>query len=460
MASRAGCEWAAGGVGVLMNRSFYMAIVVGMAAVSEPVAQEIGYGRLRAEWGEATPTGAGIQVTQIEAEEAPGRYGVDPDDPDWANVEVVSRSGAGQGISSHATAVARGWYGAERGLTPDLASVDAFRSSHWLGEGFLRAGRADFGPPAVEPNRVQSHTWIGRLAPEASLAGAVDVLRRFDYAIARDGFVAVVSLDNGVDLPIPDLLAHSYNAIVVGRADGNHSRGLTHYEGIGRSRPDVVGPLPSTSMNVPLVSGAAGMLLELTDRDPTLAAAGNGMAIKAILMAGASRDPFPSWSQSPERPLDPVVGAGLLDLHDSAQILRFGRQSAEGLNPVQPIGWDVHSLTEGEARRYVWTVPEETHLDHVSIVLHWQRSIHDVDAGPDFVPDAETADLTLTLWHVQGRARVRQVAQSRSPVDNVELIALPRLNPGTYVVDVAVETGDASYALAWHSRPMGVDLNP
>jgi hypothetical protein len=439
-----------------MNRWVDMVAMVGLVVGIHPVAaQDLGYGRLREEWGERTPTGAGIRATQVEAEEAPGRYAVDPADPTWAEVEVVPRSGEWEGASAHATAVGRLWYGAGLGLTPHLASVDAYRSSHWLGEGFLRAGRPELGAPAIEPNRVQCHTWIGRLAPDASLGGAVDVLRRFDYAVARDGYVAVVSLDNGRESGIPDLLAHSYNAVVVGRADGDHSRGVTRFEGIGRSRPDLVGPLPATSLNVPLVGGAAGMLLELVDRDPALAAAGNGMAIKAILMAGASRDPFPHWANSPRRPLDPVVGAGLLDLYHSIQVLQFGRQPPAGPDPVPPIGWDVQALAEGDARHYVWAVPEGTHLEHVSILLHWQRIIRDTDPGPDFVPDADIADLTLTLWQVQARGRARQLAQSRSPVDNVECIALARLDPGYYVVEIGAEQGGTEYALAWHSLPMG-----
>lgn len=438
----------------MIQRILNLVLAGWVVAVPWSFGQDLGVDRLRAEWGERLPRGDGLRVTQVEAETAAGLYGVDGDRLGRSDLEIVEHSGPSEEGSRHATAVARWWYGAAHGVSPAVSAVDLYECSHWMGEGFLRAGGAVWGPPAVEQNPIQCHSWVGRLAPDASLAGSVEVLRRFDYAIARDGFLAVVSLDNGAATPVPDLLAHSYNALVVGRADGNHSRGTTRYEGIGRLRPDVVGSLPSTSMNVPLVGGGAAILWGVAEQDPALAAARQGLVMKALLMAGASREPFPAWSATPDQPLDPVVGAGLLDLYNSVQILSFGRQAAGSGESVRPIGWDLRRVQGDLVQRYLWVVPEGTRLEQVSILLHWQRTIRDADPGPGFLPEPDVADLGLSLWRIGTDGQARLLDQSRSPNDNVELIARDGLGPGVYMVDVTAKSGGAEYALAWHSRPL------
>ncbi len=425
----------------------FIALVLLFACVGSS-AQDLGYSRLQADWGDELPLGSGIRVTQIEAFESAQAYAVDASDPRWKTIDVTDASGSSTEVSGHATRVGLLWYGATTGIAPGLDAVDIYQSNHWLGDGFLRTGSSRNGPPRVEDNHIQCHSWIGRLSPDASLVGAVDALRRFDYAIERDGFVAVVSLDNGAESDVPDLLAHAYNAIVVGRADGRHSQGTTRYEGIGRTRPDLVGPLPATSLNVPLVGGAASLLLELANRNPALHDAEHPAVIKAMLMAGTTRDNLEGWSTTPKRPLDPTYGAGLLNLFNSVQILSFGQQSEDWL---QPLGWDLGSL-EDDTHTYDFVIPERGKLLDVTVVLHWQRSILDVDPGPDFIPEPELADLDLSLVRVGSDHRT-ELAISQSSVDNVEMIHLPVLDPGAYELRVTAR-GATTYGLAWHSQPL------
>ena len=136
-------------------------------------------------------------------------------------------------------------YGRVLGALTQVSGVDVYAADHWLGDGFLRAGDIGGRPPRVETNPIQIHPWAGWMQETGATDEAEEIIRRFDYAIDRDGFVAVVSLDNGSSETLPDLFAHAANAIVVGREDGDHSRGTTRYEGLGRPCPDLVGPLPS-----------------------------------------------------------------------------------------------------------------------------------------------------------------------------------------------------------------------
>src|SRR5690606_36630681 len=87
-------------------------------------------------------------------------------------------------------------------------------------------------------------------------------LRRFDFLINRDNITAVVGVANGSGTALPNLMAHAYNAIAVGRSDGNHSACLTTLEsyGPGRTKPDIVAPQSTSSQATSTVSSAATML--------------------------------------------------------------------------------------------------------------------------------------------------------------------------------------------------------
>jgi len=340
--------------------------------------------------------------------------------------------------------------------TFEWASIPAYvhleDAEHWLGPGYLQSGAPIAPGPAGGRPRVQCHSWVGRLGVDEPVQFAVDTLRRLDFAIERDDVTAVVSLDNG-ESAVPDLLAHAYNVITVGRLDGFHSRGGTRHEGAGRVRPDVVGPFDATSLNVPLTTALAAALYGLAGSDESLSAAAKPTCIRALILAGASRGLLPSWSPDEGRPLDPVFGAGLINLYHSFTILQFGEQDPNGASYIQPLGWDAGTIDDAAPHLYGFTIPDGTHLEEVTLALVWPRQILDRDPGPSFVPEPVLPNLELTVieWVDGDRFELRASSWTRG--DNVEFIALPRLAAGDYAMVVTAD-GPSEYALAWFSRPV------
>ena len=149
---------------------------------------------------------------------------------------------------------------------------------------------------------------------------AQDILQRFDFIIDRDNTVMTVGVNNGSTKKTPHLLAHSYNAIAVGRLSGDHSRGATTFYGVGRYKPDIVAGDSATSFTAPRVAGAAAILKQ--------AAAGtNGthaVAIRSLLFAGATKDEFSDWTRASSQPIDEVFGFGELNIYNSYHILEAG----------------------------------------------------------------------------------------------------------------------------------------
>lgn len=72
----------------------------------------------------------------------------------------------------------------------------------------------------------------------------------------------------------------------------------------------------------------------------------NPSLIKSILLAGASKAPFPGWSRSEDRPLDEIYGAGRLDVFHSHRILTGGTHGP-GTHPVPEAGWRVENWAPG-----------------------------------------------------------------------------------------------------------------
>ncbi len=141
-----------------------------------------------------------------------------------------------------------------------------------------------------------------------------------DFTVQRDQFTNVVALDNGTG-SLPYIYGQSYNSIVVGLTNGNHSRGSTTLGVTGRTKPDIVAPLSATSYATPVCRicchaiAFGGPIVRITDaRAPE--------AIKAIIMAGADKSAIPAWSNTETRPLDSIYGAGELDVYNSYQIWR------------------------------------------------------------------------------------------------------------------------------------------
>ncbi|RIK77172.1 MAG: hypothetical protein DCC67_12995 [Planctomycetota bacterium] len=436
----------------------------------------VGYTQLQSRLGGALPTGAGGVVSQVEnAVTSGGAYYIDSSlasfngslDPRGLPVTFTDGSGgASHGISAHTSAVANRFYGDADSLAPGANNVVIYEVNHWL-ENILQYATEDV--PLPQNYRVQNHSWVGTMAsgnrspqPHVEHPHNVSVLKRYDYLIERAnqgaGMTAVVGVNNNTN-PLPYLLSHSYNAIAVGRTDGNHSSGLTlapdatppdDSYGPGRSKPDVVAPLSSTSNATGGVSSAAALLYEALDPVGTAP----NEVVKSLLLAGATKTEFTGWIRTPTQPLDDVFGAGELNVYNS-YLMTLGGQQPGSQSPaaaaVSPFGWDYQDF-KGNASvgdvYYNFEIPAGTIADELSIALAWNAEIEDLDASETgFLPSLALQDLNLELYSTTSTA-MTLLDQSISAVDNVEHLYLRNLSPGGYALKVT-GAADWDYGIAW-----------
>src|SRR5262245_37857373 len=90
-----------------------LAFLVGSGpAVGQPPAyfDQIGYTALQSRLGTATPTGAGIRVSQIEASEVLNGNAYLPNSATFPGKTITDKTGGGA-VSSHATIVGQHFYG-------------------------------------------------------------------------------------------------------------------------------------------------------------------------------------------------------------------------------------------------------------------------------------------------------------------------------------------------------------
>ena len=428
------------------------------------------YTKLQQRLGSALPLGAGGTVSLVEAGNS-GSYFADVSsaefnatlDPVGAPVVLTDGSNVARtGFSSHATwSVGQFFFGNTQSVAPRANSVVNYDAASWLSN-FLRiAGSA---PPEPQPFRVQNHSWVGTGTGSQELAA----LRRYDYLIETGELTAVVGANNADNFTAlkahPTLFAHSYNAIVVGRSDGGHSRGqTTSFYGAGRYRPDIVGPFGATSTATAMVSSTATMLHESGAGTDAV----RSEVMKAIIMAGATKGEFPNWldqtaggavnpwNRTTTRPLDDVFGAGELNVYNSYAIQLGGKQSASTSAPaaaVKSYGWDYQNRKADSAvgdLYYNFEVPVGSTASELSIMLNWNAKITDLDPSVNvFTPSESLQNLDLRFYNSTNSFMGTLVDQSISSVDNVEHIYLTDLDPGTYTLKV---TGAANwdYGLAW-----------
>ena len=401
---------------------------------------DIGYTKLQAELGASIPTGSGVGVSQIEAPEqtVSGIYYYLPDTTlaEFSGKTFTTLSPSG-GLSGHATTVAQYFYGSATSVAPGVTGIHSYEANNWVGSGFLNYGTTS--APKTETQKVTNSSWIGSTGVAANDA---DILRRFDFAIQQSGFLGVVGLNNGNGGNVPALLASCYNGVSVGVTNGNHSYGTNTADGTGRTKPELVAPSYATSFATPMVASAAAML-----RQNAPANAAMPVTMKAILMAGATKSQFSSWSRSSAHPLDAVYGAGQLNVYNSYHILAAGQQAASTSTAVSATGWDYTQTTSG-SRLYFFDIPAGG-MSSLSVVLTWNRTV----SGAFPSPSSSLANLTLNLYSATDFTVGAWVDSSASSVDNVEHVYERTLAPGRYVIEVigATPTPDIPYGLAWIS---------
>ena len=328
---------------------------------------------------------------------------------------------------------------------------------NWEAGGFLDSDGLNSGFVAPEPSltQVQNHSWI---ATDSNFANSSlnNKIRRFDYANARDGVLAAVGLNNGSGTAVPQIWGSAYNAISVGRIDGNHSRGgtVTGVDGDGRSKPDIIalGNSGATSYSTANVSGTAAMLLGIAYHDPELSNVYHPEVSKALMMASATKQD--DWSHTSSAPLDPVWGAGRLNVYDCYHLMQAGEHSA-GTTVVPENGWDYAEVAANTTASYTFVIPEEAVADRCSILLTWFRQFEDDPASNNFASLPVVADFEMRLFESQNGVTGTELALSDSAVDNVEHVYLEDLPAGEYTINISSDIA-SSYAIAWETRLRGL----
>ncbi|MGB8990643.1 MAG: hypothetical protein WCD80_01160 [Desulfobaccales bacterium] len=447
-----------------------------IAPASADYKSDIGYTQLQAELGASLPSGAGVKVTQVEAQNGM---------PDITNSEFIGKTFTAKTstltTSGHATAVGTYFYGDSSSFAPGITSIDCYNASDFISWGFLSSLTYT---PLASSSRVANHSWVGSM----SAASAVNVLARLDWVINRDEYINVVGMNNGGAGANYPLLGSSFNAIAVGLSNGGAAYGSyalattpsTPYASGSRTRPDLVAPADYTSYATPMVASAAALLVQVghnggttLSTDPVVRSTTNrngdtiyngerSEVVKSALMAGASRT-SPNFGQSyvvnTANGLNNVYGAGQLNISNSYHVIAGGEQNSRedylaGGGEIKAAGFDYDPAFGGangsnKTATYIFRTLTSGDL---SASLVWNLKVAG-DSGPGFDTTATLYHLGLYLYDVSDNNRL--VASSDSSVDNTQNLWTSLISDQTYHLVVAADLGQLDflwdYGLAWDS---------
>ena len=428
-------------------------------------AAATGFTQLQAEAGAGLPNGAGVKMSIVEAalnnSEPPpylpatgsGMF-METGLFDGLTFSVKSLPGT---FSSHAQTVGSHMAGnltdpalGSASMAPGVTQLDCYYADTFDDD--LLAPLPLKRAPSTETSQVQNHSYIG-YASEATAATYNDWLRRLDFSIARDRYLSVAGVNNGGSTP--DLNAAAYNILSVGLSNGNHSTGPTSAfcDGPGRLKPEIVAPLFATSWATGYVS-SAGALLRAQANTLGDANALKSFLLKAILLAGATKEEFPAWTRTASHPLDATFGAGELNIAHSFHILNGGEQPASAGTARPDEAWDVVPLTASGQADYTLTIPPGSYGVELSAFAVWERTLADA-AGPGYqlVPDA-LIDFNLALYRdPAGGGSPILIDASTSTLYNLEHIHQLSLPSGSYRLRITRNAGATrEVALAWRLK--------
>ena len=450
-------------------RHFLLCLLPLRGVVHADYFDDTGYLILAAALGNVLPNGAGLRITQVEFGDP--QYLPEMGTATFAGVAALmsgksftAKSGASAG-SAHAFMVGEHFYGlnsnpglGRAGFTPGISMIDLYRVdpeesvTSWTAEAGLTPN--DTTAPLTELAVVQNHSWIST-GSSLSAFGDNDILRRFDFAIVRDGYLAVTGVNNGASA-VPALMASAYNNLAVGSSDGNHSIGgvPSWVNGPGRQKPEITAPLDYTSFSTALVSSAGALLRQGANAQG--GAAIRPQTLKAILLAGATKEEFPGWTHTPTTPLDAVFGAGELNIANSWYILS-GLEQAANLATARPdFAWAAATLTTTTTADYRLSIPPGFTGEALSAVVCWNRIVRDANPGPAFVMAVDTlADYNLTLARLPMTGSPVVLEESLSTDHNLEHVYRRALPSGTYRLRLSLGAGsNVPASLAWRLTPV------
>ena len=451
-------------------------------------AADAGISRLATRLGRARPTGRGIAVALVEADEGGGRH-----QPDLAREEFggITFVGAEPGDpSAHATMTAQRFFGDGPTAATGIDRVHLFSADAFLRDRGLKMGRPEL-PASLAGLRIISNSWVGDAGPASE-----EARQRIDVLAARDGILIVAGLPNSG--PLQPLVGGGWNVLQVGTNDSGHSGDRDRAgDGTGGVRPRITAPGGATSAAAPVVSAAAAMLMEAAgnlelaavpeaEREIVRRLAGRPEVVTAVLLAGARRengyrgrwsdgselvaaertpadpsadppadadasepdDAIAARTTMPARrrsPLDPAVGAGALDVDASHRILSAGAVGPGLAAP--PDGWSVLSPRQAEG---VWVI-DVTMPTTITANLVWYRT--PVEGRGLVLPDL---DLELLRVSPDDPRRAELVIASDARESSVEGLHVRIDEPGRYLLrvrDLVAEDRTGLAAVAWRMRP-------
>ena len=466
-----------------------LVLLVGTSSVSAAYDTLVGYDRLAAELGSATPDGTGIAVQHVEGLVTNGGYMPNTGNAELSGKTITNVSGTSSALSWHADRVAWNFYGNTHSIASGISQINGYDASNWMASGFLNHGKTT--APQVVNDRLANHSWVaGNSSSDRS------ILSRIDYVVETDDFLQVAGLDNS--RRGYTVLADAFNAITVGVTSGVHDSGTYAVDALyvaNRTRPTLVAPGnysgdpnaidTKTSYAAPQVAAATAVLLE-TAANPALS---NGSylgprtgrtvhhaetteAIKAALMAGADRavdnafgPDLSDYAVDTANGLSRAYGAGQLNVYNSYRIIAAGEQdSAEDGNPadIGRFGFDYDPAFGGAnasnaTASYEFTAGAGHHTLIASLV--WNLDVVGGDTG--FSTNATLYNLDLLLYDLDASGTEPIVASS-SLIDNTENLFFELTTGHRYSMQVApgIDQGtfEWDYALAWQVTPEPASL--
>tara|TARA_B100001059_G_scaffold35946_2_gene29077 strand:- start:2626 stop:4245 length:1620 start_codon:yes stop_codon:yes gene_type:complete len=443
------------------------------SSVLADVSEDIGLDALSERIGAASmPTGQGVVLGQVEAEETIGSYAPDGANSHFAGKTIHLESGSG-GTSGHATNVCQWMCGNVWSPAPGVSDVHAWSLQDWCLDGFLRANFPSTTPPVNTPSSIKQFnlSWMGSFGNSNN---DQLVLRRADFVAHRDDVLMCHAVGNEGQSGLA-LMTCMFNGLSVGKVNGEHLTEDTadSVEGGGRMRPELVAPLGTSSAATGLVSGVSALLVETARTDDSLdSQADDTEVVKALLLAGASHETQQPWTNGAvldgadrgrtARPLDDTYGAGIVNADRSHRMLTDGRTWG-GLNASTAAaaglrGWDLAFCLSGSSRW--WSFSLDGSVSNATIAATWNRIVQNDFSGYSL------GNVDLELWRVDPDGTLRSLVgeagqsffeggnvTSQSDVDNVELLSIDGLAPGEYLLELRHDpSGVASITagLAWY----------
>ena len=410
--------------------------------------------------------GTGIRVAQVEAPGSSNDWEVDPGDSrvmlpvsdfTWFDVTSSTAYPNGLGVASpHSGGVAGYWYGLPGGVSTNVAHIDNYEANYFF-----------FGIPLplATNDVVVNQSFAAPTTYQAMSDPNYD-----NFAAVNNVLFVSAAGDGGTVLPP----STCYNGIsVAAYQSAGSSVGPTPDN--SRAKPDITAPADATSDSAPLVSGAAVLLAEAGlrgDGGTNTNSASDSRTLKALLLNGAIKPA--DWANPSPSPLDPVYGAGVLNVFNSYHQLIGGKHGfiastniitgdphpptgATG-NVSSLSGWDFNGISNTSGtdslNHYCFNLTNGTSnaIFTGTMTLVWKRHYNKTNIN----------DLDLFLYNMDTGSLI---AASTSRVDNVEHIYIPKLPAGRYDVEVfknggAITSTNELYALAFEFFAMSLKITP